>query len=208
MTEIDGVDISHFQGAVNFKRLKGAGCHFVFLKATDGVNFIDPMFRSNRQGAKSAGIPCGAYHFFRPQLSAGTQAAHFLDVVGALEPGDLFPVLDVEDDKQFEGIPPRHAADMVIAWMAQVEKNLGVPCILYADESIISNVLDGDVRLAQAGRLLWYAKYRSRRLVPKAPDPFRQLTLWQFSETGTRPGIVGKVDEDISFVPVAEFTRK
>jgi lysozyme len=209
MTQVNGVDFSHFQGgAVDFAKLKAGGCEFVFLKATDGVSFIDPFFKTNRAKAKAAGIPCGAYHFFRSQQSVTTQANHFLDVVGPLEPGDLFPVLDVENDAQFAGIAPKHAADMVVAWMQQVESKFGVPCILYGGRSIVTNVLASDVRLAQLGRILWYPLYQSRNQIPPPPRPFKVLSIWQFSQTGAEPGVPGHVDQNISFVPVSDFTKK
>lgn len=208
MTQIDGLDISHHQGEVDFQRLKAGGCNFIFLKATEGVSFTDNKFASNRRAAKAAGIPSGAYHYFSADVSPAAQAAHFVDIVGSVEPGELFPVVDVEDELQFKGISPKRAADMVVAWMEEVEKRLGVPCMLYADESMIVHALGSDIRLAQAGRLLWYAKYRSRLLVPPTPPPFERITVWQFSKTGKRAGIVGNVDEDIAFVPVEDFMRK
>lgn len=208
MTQIDGLDISHHQGEVDFRRLKAGGCKFIFLKASEGVSFTDPKFAFNRQAARAAGIPCGAYHYFTTDVPAVVQAAHFVDVVGSVPLGDLFPVVDVEDERQFKGVSPKRAADMVVAWMEEVEKRLGVPSMLYADESMIVHALGSDLRLAQSGRLLWYAKFQSRLLVPPPPPPFERVTIWQFSETGKRDGIVGKVDEDIAFVPVEDFTRK
>ena len=208
MSTIDGLDISHHQGEVDFKRLKAGGCNFIFLKASEGVSFVDNKFASNRQAARTAGIPSGPYHYFSADVSPVMQAAHFVDVVGSLAPGDLFPALDVEDEHQFKGISPKKAADMVVACMEEVEKRLGVPCILYADESMIVHCLGSDARLAQNGRLLWYAKFRSRLEVPPPPPPFGKISVWQFSETGKRAGVVGFVDEDISFVPLEDFTVK
>lgn len=194
-TMLKGIDISHYDGQVDFAKIKAAGCEFVFIKATEGTDFVDAFFHTNWQGAKAAGIVRGAYHFFQPSVSVMKQADNFLKTVGLLEPGDLFPVIDAENPRLWKGITPRHAADLVITWLELVEKQLGVPGIIYAGDSFVRDILGADARLAQSGRKLYLARYR--KTIPPAPKPFADWAFWQFSQTGTWPGIKGAVDLDL-----------
>jgi GH25 family lysozyme M1 (1,4-beta-N-acetylmuramidase) len=66
-----GIDVSHWQGEIDWRKVAGAGKRFVFLKATDGHDFLDPTFFRNRTGARSNGLRVGAYHFARPDPSKG-----------------------------------------------------------------------------------------------------------------------------------------
>ena len=90
-----GIDVSHHQGTIDWNKVKAAGVQFVFLKATEGETFVDKRYAINRAGAKAVGIPCGAYHFFRPKASLTAQIDNFVKTVAKLQPGDLPPVLDI-----------------------------------------------------------------------------------------------------------------
>ncbi len=90
-----GIDVSHYQGVVNWGAVKAAGCSFAFAKATEGTGIVDSEFAANWSGMKAAGLARGAYHFFHPSEDAAAQASRFLATV-QLQPGDLPPVIDVE----------------------------------------------------------------------------------------------------------------
>ena len=92
-TYLTGIDVSHFQGEVDWQAV--AGVRFAFIKATEGLADIDPRFRQNWQDSRAAGLLRGAYHFLHPNLDARQQAAHFLSVVN-LDDDALPPALDVE----------------------------------------------------------------------------------------------------------------
>jgi len=85
----------------------------------------------------------------------------------------------------------------------QVEKKLGMPGIIYAGNFFVTGVLGSDPRLAQSGRTLWLARYR--KTVPPAPRPFAKWTFWQFSKTGSWPGVNVAVDLDIFSGSAAEL---
>src|SRR5215467_14678034 len=89
---VNGIDVSHFQGSIDWEEVAAQGIGFAFVKATDGLG-TDPAFATNWSGANQAGILRGAYHFFRPKLSAIDQAKHFCEVVESLGVRDLPPVL-------------------------------------------------------------------------------------------------------------------
>ena len=89
---VKGVDVSHWDGAIDWVKLAGAGQSFGIAKATEGVTFVDPMFQANWTAIKAAGLVRGAYHFFRPASGGGVQQARFfLGKVAASPPGTCRP---------------------------------------------------------------------------------------------------------------------
>ncbi|MCQ2517411.1 MAG: glycosyl hydrolase family 25 [Lachnospiraceae bacterium] len=93
--DVCGVDVSHYQGEIDWQKLNSQGIRFAYIKATEGSSYTDDYYAINLAGAKEAGIVPGAYHFFSFDSPAETQAQHFIDVVGDLD-GELIPVIDVE----------------------------------------------------------------------------------------------------------------
>jgi GH25 family lysozyme M1 (1,4-beta-N-acetylmuramidase) len=95
---LSGIDVSHHNGDIDFERVREAGYHFAFLKVTQDNDFLDPMFATNLDRARAAGLAAGGYHFFDYTLDGRDQADHFLDRLEAtagLEDA-LPPVVDVE----------------------------------------------------------------------------------------------------------------
>ena len=90
-----GVDVSRWQGDIDWQKLRGQGANFVYIKATDGGDHLDPMFGKNWRAAGEAGLKRGAYHFFYWCRTAGEQADWFIRNVPRVE-GALPPVIDVE----------------------------------------------------------------------------------------------------------------
>jgi GH25 family lysozyme M1 (1,4-beta-N-acetylmuramidase) len=95
---VPGLDISHWQGNLTpdwWVTAYNEGYRFVFLKATEGLDFIDSQFETNKTNAQEAGFKVGAYHFARPEKSGIKQAEHFISVAGVLDIGGVW---DLEDD--------------------------------------------------------------------------------------------------------------
>ena len=92
---VHGVDVSRWQGDIDWAKLRTQGANFAYIKATDGGDHIDPMFKTNWRRAKEAGIKHGAYHFFYWCRTAGEQADWFIRNVPR-DPDALPPVIDVE----------------------------------------------------------------------------------------------------------------
>src|SRR5690606_23157115 len=92
---VQGIDVARYQENVDFARARGAGIHFVFMKATEGKDYVDPNFRANWDRARDAGMPRGAYHFMTWCSLASEQAAWFVHNVPN-DPSALPPVLDLE----------------------------------------------------------------------------------------------------------------
>src|ERR1700754_372611 len=122
---LHGIDVSNWQGAVDWSRQADRGVSFGFAKASEGGDFVDKWFARNWAGMRENWMVCGAYHFARPKGSPLAQARHFLNVVdraGGLHGGDLI-ALDLEDS---DGLPPRRVAEFAYRWCLAVERMTGV----------------------------------------------------------------------------------
>jgi lysozyme len=199
-----GVDISHYQGVVDFAKLKAAGVSFVFIKATEGTNLLDAQFAANWKGAKAQGIPRGAYHFFRPKSDLQGQIDFFVKTVGRLEPGDLPPVLDIEVPEDWTKFTVAQRVKMILGWLQAVEAALGVRPILYINNSMTNDVLGNPA--AFAAYVLWIANYTTHP-APAIPLPWTSWVFWQYSETGNLGGLTGGVDLDRFNGTLADLQR-
>jgi lysozyme len=190
-TTILGLDCSHYQGAIDFAKVKAAGVSFVFIKATEGTTLVDAKFATYRQAAKAAGIPRGPYHFFHPKDDVQSQVDFFVKTVGSLEPGDLPPVLDVENPDEWTQFTVAQRVSMVLEWLQAVEAKLGVRPIIYINNPMTSTILGNPA--AFKDYVLWIAHYTAHP-APAVPLPWTAWTFWQYTENGTIAGISGAVD--------------
>ncbi len=180
-----GIDVSHFQGEVDWGAVAAAGVRFAFIKATEGLDDVDPRFAQNWQGSRAAGLLRGAYHFLHPNLDARQQAAHFLSVV-TLDDDALPPALDVEVTN---GVAPATLAACIETWLGTVEAALGCKPVVYTDPSFWRDNVGADL----GGYPLWLACYAPQ---PEVPASWQAWTFWQHSQSGTVDGIAGPVDLD------------
>ncbi len=182
-----GIDVSHFQGDVDWTAVKAGGITFAFAKASQGASEVDPKFTQNWAGIKAAGLVRGAYHFFDPSVDAMAQAEHFIATV-QLEAGDLPPMLDIEVSQgvSAEGID----ADLQV-WLTKVAGAYGVTPIIYSDLSFISTYLDSGF----SAYPLWIADYSDT--APTAPGDWDTWLFWQYSSSGAVSGVDGAVDRDV-----------
>jgi len=199
-----GLDCSHHQGTIDFAKVKAAGASFVFIKATEGLDFVDPNFTQYWQAAKDAGIPRGVYHFFHPQDDLQSQIDFFCKTVGALEAGDLPPVLDIEVPAEWTGFTVAQRVQMILGWLQGVEAKLGVQPIIYINNTMANTVLSNPA--AFKSYVLWIAFYTSLS-IPVIPLPWTVWTFWQYTETGTIDGVSGAVDLDRFNGSLADLQR-
>lgn len=188
-TTTKGVDVSYHNGTIDWGRVKAAGYEFAFVRISDGTGFRDPQFQTNWTGAKAAGLVRGIYQFFRPTQDVAAQAELVIAAVGARQPGDLPPVIDVEADG---GLAPATVAARVRAWVDRVRAATGVDPIVYTGKYFWRDEVGGPTSFAN--NPLWIAQYTS--LCPDLTAPWDTWAFWQFSETGTVPGISGGIDLD------------
>lgn len=103
--ELQGIDVSHYQGKIDWGQIQSQEIDFAFIKATEGSSYVDEYFRENWQAAAQTGLYVGAYHFFSFDSDAGAQAENFISTVGDLE-GKIAPVIDVEYYGDKRNSPP------------------------------------------------------------------------------------------------------
>jgi len=186
-----GIDVSYYQGAIDWNAVAGSGIRYAFLKATEGVACVDRAFAKNRAKAAQAGILRGAYHFFSPTDPPAPQASLFLRTVGQLEPGDLPPVLDLEAPDHWISIPQPERIRVVTEWLEAVESALGGPPIVYLSPAFAIEVLKNHPALAR--HRAWLAHYTDAPS-PRIPKPWASWTFWQHTHGGRTPGISTPVD--------------
>jgi lysozyme len=198
---IGGIDVSHWQGAIDWPTVAASGkANFAILKATEGKFYEDPTYATNATGAVGAGIPIGMYHVASPskQLAdARAEADHFLDVA-APTAGDLVPVLDIELRNVPDGMSPSTLGAWIRAWLNRVTNVLGVRPMMYGSQYLFETKLANSTWFADNGFKLWFAWPRTPlpSAVPANDWQGRSWTLWQWSWTGSIPGIDTDVDRD------------
>ncbi len=195
---IHGIDVSRYQASVGWQqvadmKVKDVKIGFAFIKATEGVDAMDPYFRRNWAGAAAAGIPRGAYHFFTASRSGKAQAGNFLEMV-KLKKGDLRPVLDIE---QTNGTPKQVLQQRVADWLEAVEKVYRVKPIIYTNADFYNNFLLGRFD----NYPLWVAHY----FVKDKPRITREWHFWQHNEKGRVDGITSFVDFNVFKGDSTEF---
>jgi len=190
-----GIDVSHYQGTVNWAAVRQAGVQFAFAKATDGLTWVDPELAANWPAMKSAGLLRGAYHFFEPADDAASQAEFFLSTV-QLAAGDLPPALDVET---FAGSSSTFWAG-VETWLATVASATGVEPFLYVAPDFAN---DHQAPASLAAYPLWIADYGVAQ--PTLPIGWSDWLIWQHSQSGTVSGVTGSVDLDLANGSIAKL---
>ena len=200
---IQGIDVSYFQGDVDWKRVGKAGIRFAYIKVTEGGDRFDPKFSDNWAGAKKAGVARGAYHMMYWCSSAREQASWFL----AHLPDDsdtLPPVLDLEWNGHSKTCPHKIARKAALAkikvMLDAMEAHTGKRPIIYTDPKFHHDVLEGEFTNYQ----FWL---RSVAAKPAAKYRGRDWTFWQFTTTGRVPGVSGAVDRNTYNGTPADWKR-
>jgi lysozyme len=189
---VHGVDVSRWQGEIDWKRLRAQGANFAFIKATDGADHVDPMFKKNWDGAHKAGIRRGAYHFFYWCSFASAQADWFIRNVPKV-PGALPPVLDVEWNHQSncrQRLSPQKAREKMQVFLDRLEQHYGQRPIIYtAPDFYRDNLKD-----AFPNHPFWL---RAVAQHPSKVYPGRDWVFWQYSGSGLSKGVEGKIDLNV-----------
>ena len=189
--EIHGIDISHYQGKIDWEQLtnamiKGCPVRFVIIKSTEGSSRLDENFRENFNQARDFGFIRGVYHFWSNKSTAREQAYYFLDQVH-LTDGDLPPVLDIEHkpaDKSVEDFQRD-----VLTWLHIVEDKYHAKPIIYTYYKFKEQYLSAPVFEDYP---YWIAHYYVDKVQYKGKWKF-----WQHTDVGKLPGIKGYVDFNI-----------
>lgn len=181
---IGGIDVSHYQGSINWREVaKERNILYAYIKATEGTNLVDNTYHTNLRGARKAGLRVGAYHFFNPNANAREQFRNFSTVV-KLKEQDLIPIIDIEHRGKS---PLPEFRNRLKQFLQMVERHYGVRPILYTSRDFYNKYLSGPFT---------HYKYMIARYHPDIPQlcDNAAFVMWQYSATSRIRGIRGNVD--------------
>lgn len=182
---VRGIDVSHHQKEIDWKRVAADDVDFVFMKATEGGDWVDRLFQRNLAEARAAGLRVGAYHFYRFNKTGAEQARNFLATVP--RDADLLPpVVDIEFSGNGADRPTIDQLRKELAdFLALVEPAYGKQAIIY---------IIGEAETMYADALP--DRQRWVRSLLKHPGHENWL-MWQYHNMGRVDGIVGDVDLNV-----------
>jgi len=185
-----GIDISHHQGRIDWDALAAERLDFIYVKATEGTDWIDPRGTSNLIRARAEGYRTGAYHYYLLCKSGAAQAANFIDIVPIAE-GALPPAIDLEHHSNcgFD-LPPAEVRAEVSVMISKLKRHYGADPVLYTTNAFYKAYLEH----AFPANPVWI---RDTKNEPALPDG-RAWTIWQHSGNGRLHGISGPVDLNVA----------
>ena len=184
-THIHGIDISHYQGQVFWEVIgENSKMAYVYIKASEGGDRIDPRYERNIQLAHQYGLKVGSYHFFRPKTNLAKQLENFMT---QCRPGDqdLIPMIDVETKS---GLSTPEFRDSLTKFITLVEEAYKQKPLIYT----FTNFYNAHMQGAIDGYPLMIAQYNA--IEPELKDG-RDITMWQYTGKGRINGINGFVDK-------------
>ncbi|WP_374623876.1 GH25 family lysozyme [Devosia sp.] len=188
---VQGLDVARYQGRIDFHAARGGGVQFVYIKSTEGKDYLDPNFDENWRRAREAGVPRGAYHFMTWCSLASEQADWFVRKVPN-DPDALPPVLDLEWNNHSSCRNKHDRADIlekVRVMLAAMEKHTGKVPVIYTDMNFYRDILAGE----SFDSSFWL---RSTAAEPHLKYGRKDWLFWQWTQTGTMSGINTEVDRN------------
>ena len=193
---VPGIDVSMWQGDVDWAAVASTPTRFAIMRATRGHDYVDPRYAEYLAEGSASGLVVGAYHRAKVSLAAGdarAEANHFVDVA-QIEAGDVLPVLDIEEHG---GLTVPQLTDWVRTWLARVFTRTGVRAMIYASPHFWRTYLGDTTWFADHGYPLWIAHWGVQSPnVPAANWGGHGWTFWQWTSTGSVSGISTNVDRD------------
>lgn len=188
---VHGIDVSRWQGTLDWATARAHGVNFAFIKATEGADHADPLFSEHWILSGLAGVPRGAYHFYYFCRTAAEQAAWFIANVPR-EAGALPPVLDIEWNAESRTCPIRPDPATVRAEMATYLNIVGRH---YGQQPIVYTTVDfwHDNELWRVDGMQPWLRAVTKHPSEAYPDA-ASWAFWQYSATGLIPGVAGEVD--------------
>jgi lysozyme len=188
--QVQGIDVSSYQGTIDWTQVAGAGIGFAFIRVSDGTQAPDGDFAANWAGAKAAGVIRGAYQYIRASEDGATQADLLISGIGGqVLAGDLPPVADVET---LDGETAAHLIACLQNWIAEVESKLGVTPIIYCGQGFWNTLGTNGAFWACD---LWVANWQVSS--PAIPSDWATWNFWQYNDTGSIPGMSSPPDVDV-----------
>ena len=213
-----GIDVSHWQSYIRWRRVASDGIDFAIVKATDGTWMKDHWYDRNKARAEKVGLKFTAYHFARPGRQGGgvrndarLEAKYFLSRAD-LTPRNLAPVLDIEVSG---GLGSSALRRWTLTWLRHVERRLDVEPMIYTSPGFWTGRVGNTRAVARAGfEVLWVAHYGTRRpSVPARRWHGNGWSIWQWTKCGRVRGVGGCVDRnyyrgrDISDLTIRKLSK-
>ena len=181
-----GIDVSKYQGVVNWRAVADAGYRFAVVRATLGDVKVDETFETNWIGARSVGLLISAYHVVKPEIPAGAQIDRFVATLSG-HITDLPPVLDIELDG---GQTPDQITATIRECLRLSAQRFGRRPIIYTAKWFWNKFVLSSGEWAQVD--LWVASYGTAEA--QLPAGWASWKIWQYANNGSVPGIAGDVD--------------
>ncbi|MCR1147236.1 GH25 family lysozyme [Clostridium botulinum] len=147
-----GIDISMHNGTVNFSAVKSSGCNIVIIKATEGVDYVDPCLNQHYNGAKAQGLNIGFYHFMSEKTDPTQQAVDFWNAIKGKQ-FNIIPTLDIETNNMGRSI--KAISDRCIQFLTKFKALSGYDCLIYTGGCFGRDNLDSRVKKYKG----WIAHY-------------------------------------------------
>lgn len=182
---VKGVDVSSYQGEIEWGQFQKQGVKFAFIKATEGSTFVDKYFGENWKGAENTNLRIGAYHFFSYDSEGKTQAQNFIKTV-PINKQALPPVIDVEfyGDKG-KNPPNRSQVEKELHTMVKMlEEHYGKQVILYTTKKAYDLYIKNSFEQCD----IWIRDVFTK---PSLSDK-RTWTFWQYTDRERLDGYSGE----------------
>lgn len=201
---IKGIDVSKYQGPVDWRSVRASGVAFAYIKATEGGDRVDDRFAENWAAAKAAGVPRGAYHFYYFCRTGAEQAAWFIKNV-PYDANALPLVLDMEWNHLSPSCKRRPDLAEVHREMKTflriVEKHYGKRPMIYSSVDFHRDRLVGSFETHH----FWLRSVAGHPSIKYHPST--RYSFWQHTATGSNPGVRGNVDQNVFMGSSEEFRR-
>ena len=176
-----GIDVSHHNGKINWKQVPDV--EFVYIKATEGATYADPMYQQNIEGARAKKLRVGAYHYFRTTSSVQKQFENYKQHVKKSDI-DLIPMVDVEECKKWSAV---QFQDSLMRFIQLVKSHYGKTPMIYSVNTFYNRYCAPRFNNYH----LMIGRYGINEPVIKGRGTY---TIWQKSQAGKLPGIPKNVD--------------
>lgn len=184
-----GIDVSIWQGQINYERVKEDGIEVVYIRSSEGSSYVDPYYLRNYNNAKANGLKIGFYHYLTATTTdeAIEQADFFVSLVGGLEP-DCRLAMDFE---QFNGLSIEEINTVSLAFLERVEEKSSKEVVIYSD-AYNARVTFGEELASRYP--IWIAEYGVEE--PESNGKWDTWIGFQYSNMGDISGISSRVDLD------------
>ncbi len=187
-TIYNGIDVSEYQGYINYNEVRNSGIDIVYIRSSEGTNFVDPYFRENYNNAKEAGLKVGFYHYVTSRSidEAVREADYFASVIEGTSPDCLLAM----DFEYFGGLSSSEVNEISRAFLERLESVTQKKVMVYSDAYNAGNVFNASL----SSYPLWIAEYGVEE--PELYANWSSWTGFQYSDTGRVGGISDYVDLD------------